>query len=80
MDLKMKLCSEKTERPKVCQMSEDYIDNDPPRPWPATVNTIVDIVDVTEIDEADQTLTIFADIIISWTDPGVSFTADNVTE
>ena len=77
---KLKLCSEKSERPQICKMDESYVNNDPPEPHPATVYPVLDIYDITEIDEADQTVTIFADILISWEDPGISFTATNVTE
>ncbi len=76
----LKLCSELSEKLKICKMSESYVNNDPPEPQPATVHPVLDIYDITEINEADQTLTIFADILISWEDPGISFTDSNFTE
>ncbi len=76
----MKLCSETSTKDKLCQMNQDYFHNEPPKPHPAEVEVVVDVYDISEINEELQTLTLFADIIISWTDPEVSVSSDSMME
>ncbi len=76
----MKICSEPSTKDKLCQMNQDYSHNEPPMPHPAEVEVVVDVYDISEINEELQTLTMFADIIISWNDPEVSVSSESMME
>ncbi len=75
-----KLCSEISEDPELCKMNPIYKNNKPPKPWPLPVYVTIEIYDVIEINAADQTLTIFAMILVSWEDPELSFSSRNYSE
>ncbi len=75
-----KVCTEFSEDPELCKMKPVYKNNKPPFPWPASIAVSIEIYDIIEVHAADQTITIFANILISWIDPMLSFSAANYTE
>ena len=73
------LCSvEKiSEVPYLCKLNNDHCSACPPKPWPTKVTPIVNIKDLLNLDKDKKSLTVSAEIFLSWVDPAISVKTPN---
>ena len=72
----LKLCSEFSDEPELCQMKHGYKSNYPSHPHPQVVDVKVMLYDITEISDQDQTLTLITNIALTWEDLEISFNGE----
>jgi hypothetical protein len=75
--LKLDSCSEASDKITLCKTGLMYLNNVPPEPFPAILDTWVIITDIVDVNTESNTMTIFADIVLAWNDSGISLHGSN---
>ncbi len=61
-----------TEKPALCAMDSYYAENEPPQPFPLTLQPIISIFDIMSVDWTKETLTLISEFGFVWNDTRLS--------
>jgi hypothetical protein len=76
--LKLKSCHDiSAEEMSICKTGQVYKNNAPPEPLPTKLSSMVYITDILDVNTEANSMTIIADIIVSWNDSALSLHGGN---